>query len=465
MITIFYACTDFKICSMIISKERKMRQITISILSVFIALPAFANARLPVVNVASGGVSARAAFGEETQKRAVTPRVVARTQTQKPATEPVVQTRVARSASVISTAPTVSVDAGMPLMASGDVLSPRRPSADLWARNDGMLRMPTADEFSVIRSDVALPEESLDAKPVRVASAAPVVQRVAHVENDVPAPQPLAEIDNQIARLNDLQRRADNSVRNVSNRVIAAPIADIPATPTKIADASSVRGADIPVEKVAVRRMVVPMADEVVTRVVEKNTSPRIAAVRDDMSKMSPSELRQAFRKTFLSENKHFSTYRMDDDFDTVSDMTTSTEGFTARHSLSESSKIRELEIKINFRNNDSALSRENYQLLTQYASFVTNNPTRAVQVAIPQKMTLNKDTRKLAARRLAIIEQALTDNGVSLQRIVPVLSQRNDGGIVLRILSNEQYETLTQQSYNMFGDNTGQKTYKSMTW
>ena len=42
-----------------------MHRITISVLSVFIVLPAFASARLPVVNVASGGVSARAAFGME----------------------------------------------------------------------------------------------------------------------------------------------------------------------------------------------------------------------------------------------------------------------------------------------------------------------------------------------------------------------------------------------------------------
>ena len=436
-----------------------MRQITISILSMFIALPAFANARLPVVNVASGGVSARAAFGENAPVRNVTPRVATRTNA--PAA-PVASTRVARSVSVISTSPMVSVDAGQPLIASDDVLSPRRPSADLWARNDGLLRMPTADEFSVIRSDVALPEESLDAKPVRVADAAPVAPVVPRVENNIPSPQPMAQIDNQIARLNEMQRRADDSVRNVSSRVITAPIADMPSNPTKIADASSVTK---PVETVAVRRMVVPMSDNVVTRAVEKNTSPHIAAVRDDMSKMSPSQLRQAFRKTFLSENKHFSTYRMDDSFDTISDMSASTEGFTARHSLSETSEIRELEIKISFRNNDSALSRENYQLLTEYASFVTNNPTRAVQVAIPQKMTLNKDSRKLAARRLAIIEQALTDNGISLQRIVPVLSQRDDAGIVLRILSNEQYETLTKQTHNIFGDTTGQKTYKSMTW
>ena len=42
-----------------------MRHIAISVISLFIALPAFADVRLPVVNFAAGGVSARAAFGEE----------------------------------------------------------------------------------------------------------------------------------------------------------------------------------------------------------------------------------------------------------------------------------------------------------------------------------------------------------------------------------------------------------------
>ena len=70
-----------------------------------------------------------------------------------------------------------------------------------------------------------------------------------------------------------------------------------------------------------------------------------------------------------------------------------------------------------------------------------------------------------MAARRLAIVEQVLTDNGVSQQRIVPVLSQRTESGFVLRIISNEQYETMTQKQKNIFGDNVGKKTYKSMTW
>ena len=40
-----------------------MHRITASILAIFVVIPAWGDARLPVVNVASAGVSARAAFG------------------------------------------------------------------------------------------------------------------------------------------------------------------------------------------------------------------------------------------------------------------------------------------------------------------------------------------------------------------------------------------------------------------
>lgn len=422
-----------------------MRHITISILSVFITLPALAAANLPVVNIASGGISARSAFGVATpvEQNNVTVAPVARTVTQRPV--------IARIEKDIT--PVVSVDTGEKIIASNDVLVPRRPSADLWAKNDTALRMPMPNEFSVIRSDNLLPEESLDQHFASVEPVAP----------DVPVSAPaLSHMDAQIARLNELQQRADASVRSVSPRVIAAPIAETkPVLQNVIASADTVDAA----QPVSVRRMVVPMdTPDVVVRSVEKNVSSRIASVRDDMTKMSPAQLRQAFRKTFLSENKHLSTYPISDDFDVASDMST-TGAFSAVPDLSEGSGIRPLEIKINFRNEDSSLSRDNYSLLTEYAGIIVNKPTRAVQIAIPQHMTRTADTRKLAARRLAIVEQVLTDNGIAKQRILPVLSARDDSGLVLRMISSDEYEVLTKQKSDIFGDTVSKKTYKSMSW
>ena len=400
-----------------------MRLIAISLLSLFVVLPASGNARLPVVNVAAGGVSARAAFGEEP--------VYKKTNVVKQSVPTRTRKTIARSVKKVAPAQRANVGAAKKYALTNDVLSPQRPSSNLWAQNDDIaLRMPRTDEFAVIRSDSMLPEENIDA----VAMFDSVITK------------PMAEVE---ARLAELQKRAEESVRTVSN--------DVPDI--KIARQDN---------DVNVRQMVVPMEqdDDVIVRRVEKNVSPRIASVRDDMTKMSPAQLRQAFRKTFLSENNHLSTFSVDDSFDTVSDMSSSIEGFTAKRDLSEyGSGIRPLEIKIKFRNEDSALSRANYTLLTEYAGIVVNKPTRAIQIAIPEYMTTNADERKLAARRLAIVEQVLTDNGVSQQRIIPVLSQREEPGFVLRMISSDQYDTLTKQSRDIFGDTVGKKTYKSMSW
>ena len=190
-----------------------MRYAAVSVLSFFVVFPVFADARLPVVNLASAGVSARAAFGEPI----VTP--VAEKQTSRPVAD-VVANNAPQSLSVASapvvSRPTVSqyartADLGGQIVASGDVLTPRRPSADLWAHSSNSdvvpLRLPTPDEFSVIRSDDVLPEESLNnpmsARAVQIADNTPTVSRAA---------SDFSELDAQIARLNELQRRAEASV-------------------------------------------------------------------------------------------------------------------------------------------------------------------------------------------------------------------------------------------------------------
>lgn len=440
-----------------------MRKIAVSALSLFVMLPAFGNARLPVVNIAAGGVSARSMFGEPAPTPAATTSTI-----------PVVKNKkvVARSSKKV-TAPVAtpaksSVDTGEKIVARADVLVPNRPSADLWARSDAPLRMPSASEFAVIRSDAILPEENLDATP-RKNVAPRATTNVA--TRDV---APMSEIDAQIAYLNELQRRADESVKSEPVRDVVAradtmstTTADVNIVSKNVAPVARVASATSVADDASVKlsRMVVPMENDVIIRAVEKSESPRIAAVRDDMTKMTPTELRKAFRKTFLSENKHLSTYQIDDRFDVVSDMSVSTGNFTSSRDLSEGGGIRPLEIKIKFRNDDAALSRDNYNLLSEYAGIVLANPTRAIQVAIPQNVTTDSDARKLAARRLAIVEQVLRDSGVSEQRVLPVLSNRNDDGFVLRMISNDQYETLTQKRRDMFGDTLGKKTYKSMAW
>ena len=444
-----------------------MRQIAISVLSLFIVLPAFADVRLPVVNITAGGVSARAAFGEPVVKQ--TEKVVANNPTNGENKEKIANAetnnRGVVSRNTISKPVQIDAlaDAGEQIIAS-DILSPRRPSSDLWTSSSSNimpLRLPTPQEFSVIRSDSALPEESLDGD---------ISQQFAYdsgIKEVVKEKEPLSELDSQIARLNELQRLADESVqkslasneKEQSSRVVSR---------NTVTRQTSETTKSSPDNEVKLVRMVVPMddsGDDVIVRAVQRAESPQIISTRNEMTQMSPTELRKAFRKTFLSENKHLSTFQIDNRFDVASDMTVNAEGFTSERDLSETGGIRPLEIKIKFRNDDAALSRDNYNLLTEYAGIVLSNPTRAVQVSIPQTVTTNADDRKLAARRLAIIEQVLRDNGISEQRILPVLSQRDEEGLVLRMISLDQYETLTKQQRDVFGDTVSKKTYRSMSW
>lgn len=479
-----------------------MRLITVSVLSMMVCGTAWANARLPVVNIGAGAVSARAAFGEQVGDTAptITPvkenhsqSIVARAQ---PKAAP-------RAATVKKATPAPAIDSGEQMVAAlagGDILIPHRPSGDLWAKTEAPLRMPLANEFSVIRSDAPLPEESLDGRAPSLVARTDS-QPVTPVASVRPAS---GALDKEIAKLVDAHRRdadvtmaaarpmpatvtGSSSPRRVVSRAgrsapktldtarsatvshnadstitAAGPQVNMtPATPdtksTALADGGT-----------TVRRMVVPMTPDVVMRpaaTASTDAAPKFASVASDMAKMSPTELKKAFRKTYLSENKHLSTFQIDDRFDVVSDMDTTSEGFTATHDLSEAGGVRPLEIKIKFRGDDASLSRENYNLLTEYASIVLANPKRAVQVSIPERATYDSASRKLAARRLAIVEQVLRDTGVSEHRIMPVLSARDEQGFVLRMISNDQFETLTQKKRDMFGDTVGKKTYTSMSW
>ncbi len=453
-----------------------MKQNLVSGLGFLLVLPAFAGARLPAVNVSAGTISARAQYGLPSNSSV---------QNAKPVS--VVAARVADSAHPVTSKKRVVArravtngvtDNGVAARnaAMADYLVPNRPSSNLWARDDAPLRMPHANEFSVLTSNEILPEEDI----------APVSNFAWDNNHDDEIAELSARtnaLDSQIVRLMDMQRRAEESVA-------ARPATNLPTVETNIFSANPVainptreiasitetlptrtiaNNVDDTNDGVKLSRLVVPRdesGDDVITRATRKNTSPKIKEVREDMTKMTPAELRRAFRKTFLSENKHLSTYPVDDRFDAVSDVENSVEGFTSVRDLSEDvERIRPLEIKIKFKNTDSALSRENYNLLSEYAGIVVSNPKRAIQIAIPEIATETTDSRKLAARRLAIVEQVLRDTGVSENRIVPVLAQRDDESFVLRVISNEQYETLTKQTRNKYGRDTGSKKYKSLSW
>ena len=421
-----------------------MQRLFVSLCGILVCLNAVGGANLPAVDVSHGGISARAIFGEEIISQQKTSDVSAPVAKKKTARK--IVSRVAKQQSK--------------KVASSDVLTPKKPSSDLWANNDAPLRMPRMDEIRVVSSDSALPEESLFPTMVVDNDIATRKQNLAKAKAAERATlEEIKSLRQEIARLNAAQKKAEEKIALARPTMVKIPISG----QTEVKTVSESR----PV--VSMRREIVPMETkkDVVVRAVSKNIAePKMAAKDDSMTKMSPNELKKAFKKTYLSENKHLSAYSIDDRFDVASDMTSDIEGFSAQRDLSEmSSDVRPLEVKITFFNDDAGLSRENYNLLSETASIVVNNPKRAIQIAIPESVTYNKDSRKLAARRLAIVEQVLKDTGVAERRIVPVLSQRNDDVFVLRVISGEVFETLTEQKRNMFGDNISKKTYKSMSW
>ena len=454
-----------------------MKYIAVSGLGFLLVFPVFAGARLPAVNTSAGTVSAREQYGLTSTTSP------SNMQSARPVS--VVAARVANSVHPVTDKKrVVARGTNAPIVANGvdaraaaisDYLVPNRPSSDLWARVDTPLRMPHADEFSVLTSNEILPEEDL--MPIsNFAQTRDRGNEIAELSARTNA------LDSQLARLIDLQSRAEESVvarpsnlPTVETEITStAPIAinptrEIAPVTEKLPIRTIANNMENVDDGVKLSRLVVPRdesGEDVIVRATRKNTSAKIKEVRNDMKNMTPSELRRAFRKTFLSENKHLSTYPVDDRFDAVSDIDTSIEGFTSARDLSEDvERIRPLEIKIKFKNTDAALSRENYNLLSEYAGIVVSNPKRAIQIAIPEVATETTDSRKLAARRLAIVEQVLRDTGVSENRIVPILSQRDEEGFVLRVISNEQYETLTKQARNKYGRDSGTKKYKSLSW
>lgn len=390
------------------------KKITILFCLLFYSSFVLADMHLPIVDISSGQVSARKAFGDEDIVVSKVENLPKKENLQKKQNEVI---KVAKPK----------------VIKRSDILSPQKPTSNLWTKQ-------YSSNNSNKEKNIVLKDETLEM----------VKSQKKNQNND----NEQNSLDLQISRLIELQKKAEESLKQDS--IFAKNNND------KIY--SSIENNK---NNINIRKVYVPSIDSEKEEEKEVKDLSNIKRIEnsdgDNMSSMSPSELKKAFKRTYLSENKHLSTYKVEDKFDVVSDL--SKEGFSSTKDLSESSGIRPLEIKIGFLGNDSSLSRDNYNLLSEYASIVVSNPKRAVQVSIPEQLTRSLDGRKIAAKRLVIVEQVLKDIGISEQRIIPVLSQRNDDSFVLRVISSDQYETLTQQKRDMFGDQVSSKAYKSLSW
>ncbi|MCL1785646.1 MAG: hypothetical protein FWG39_00650 [Alphaproteobacteria bacterium] len=398
---------------------------------------AFASAALPAVNPGHM-VSAREAFGMPP----------------KPAPAPVAQ----RAPRVIARAAVPVTPVPAPVAAennSTDILTPRRPNDNLWAR-----------------------AANNDAPWLARGAAVPVPIAAAH------APAPSAEIIPVPARPmiefpDDFELPEERLfARKVSvPAIVPAPAISFQPTikPSPDVAASVPEFVPAPIENndIAFARVEIPFDD---FKGYKVNDDSVIAAVTDNgqrttdnddvpLNKLSPMQLRRAFQKTYISENKHLSTYKIDDRFDVASDMSVEMQGFDSARDLTEQELPRPLEIRIGFRGDDAALSRDNFQLLSDFAGLVVRNPKRAIQISIPERSVQNIDGRRLAARRLAIVEQALKDSNVSDNKIMPVLSGRESDAFVLRVISTDSFQTLVEKQRDIFGDTVSTRTQRSLSW
>lgn len=313
-----------------------------------------------------------------------------------------------------------------------DLLIPNKPSGDLWVNNS---------------TNVTLPPERLDYdNTFAYASRGTNMKR-----ENASAPRPIAGTS---AQTRPLAQENSKDVSGIGSAVRRSETIQQRTLPAVIKSTPRFKS----VKKTA--------PEQTGTDTSGLNSDENSFAFNEEipLTKLSPDGLKRAFRKTFVTENKHLSTYAINDEFDEVSQETAPT--FDTSTDLSESNRgIRPLEIKLMFNEDDSALSRDNYNMLTEYAGIVVSNPKRAVQVSISEKSTRSYDGRKLAARRLAIVEQVLKDSGITDKRIIPVLSQRTDDSFVLSVISQDTFNTLSEKKRDMFGDTTSTKTYKSMSW
>lgn len=475
---------------------------------------AIAGPALPVVNLAGNGISARAAFGDplygalnSAPASAPSADLAAANFTLPPEPMPKLNgAPVSRPSAPAPRAPARAADVPKFARAAAsstkpDILSPQKPDDDLWAQNSGNAKRPiisraaalvpaiksgdgnlTTYDFADADDDAnaAMPSDAFAdnavvkptfAIPTTIAQNDDIAPTVRAAVTAKPAPRP--RIADTIAA-----NRITPPTKQIANFTIGTirPQPKIQVADNMIPTADLIKPDD---SKIVTSRVVVPMDDitsynpsrdasVTVANADDKKPAAAQIAQNDDvpLTKLSPLALKRAFEKTYISENKHLSTYKINDQFDVASDMNTQIQGFDTSRDLSETSGgVRPLEIKMSFRGDDSALSHDNYNLLTEYAGIVSNNPKRAIQVSIPERSTRSYDGRKLAARRLAIISQVLRDTGVADQRIIPVLTDRSDDAFVLSIISNDTFQTLTQKQRDMFGDTVSSKTYKSMTW
>jgi outer membrane protein OmpA-like peptidoglycan-associated protein len=133
--------------------------------------------------------------------------------------------------------------------------------------------------------------------------------------------------------------------------------------------------------------------------------------------------------------------------------------------SLEGDKKIDILQMKIGFEEGGSSVNSKNIELISSFASVVLNNPANGVEIYVSDQSLTDAASKKLMAKRLAMVSRVLKDQGIKEYQIKPVLAKRPFNSVVLKIVDLDTYKQKTAQKYDAFGNVIKQKAYRSIDW
>lgn len=124
------------------------------------------------------------------------------------------------------------------------------------------------------------------------------------------------------------------------------------------------------------------------------------------------------------------------------------------------------LQLKIDFKDGSAALTEKNINVIRSFARVAQDNKLYSIEVAISGEAMDDVEKKRLSARRLAIISQVLRENGVEDNRIKPVLTDREFGSFVFRVIKTDDYKK-TNVAFKERDVNRrkARDQYKAMNW
>ena len=125
------------------------------------------------------------------------------------------------------------------------------------------------------------------------------------------------------------------------------------------------------------------------------------------------------------------------------------------------------LQMKIEFNPNDDAISSESVNIIRSFAQIVTDSPTQNIEIGISERAMGDDSTKKLTARRMAIVANILRHAGVADRQIAPVLTSRDIDSFSFRAVSGDRFENIVTRrgEADAFGEGEVVQSNSVMSW